>query len=693
MRIIDAIEIRHFRSFWGSQRQYAAEIYDLSDINIFSGSNDSGKSNILRALNVFFNDRIAHDTPFDFDRDLFVGKADKVQKIIEITISFDLSNTKSYAILPNKKFKISKFYDRDGFRNYTYEFYLKDKLIRIDSRAERNKHIKELFLEQGISNVAAEQKERSYRQIFTAFLNSISFEYVPAIRDKKFFSQLFGRMISQIKESEDKKLRELQKEKNEINRWERSTKNASKKQDLINRHPYLKTKRSRDRRLKEIKEVETREGKLSAAIKNLEQQINQYSFGLITSIEFLPTEFKISKDLRDFFEDFDVGTGDQKTISLSLRGDGVQARLIPRILDFLSSISLQNRYFLWGFEEPENSAEYKNQQLLASELKEKFSKTKQIFLTTHSEEFLYLYDGAEVIKEDRIAKLYHVQKRMGAARQEYSQVYSFDVNANEFEFAEQRYKLDEDLGQSYLRAKYAKSIKGDQDRLLAKLQTMENERKELEQLIHLSHKPHLFVEDTYTQIYKIAWLKLNQKDHSEHNFEQVFEQECPFAIFSAGGAPELNKFLVTANIQYLKDRKILGLFDFDNTGVEKFKTTRNRTYWNVPIEGDKHTGHYKKRLDHPCFYAMLIPIPERLKDLADLDFSSNVVEIENLLPTTFLRNNNFVDEARATGNTTYLKIRTTKKSKIWGNLFELSAKDFEDFRPLFDKASHLLLSR
>jgi AAA15 family ATPase/GTPase len=47
-KIIKKIIISGFRSIEN-------ETISASDINIFSGTNDSGKSNILRALNLFFN--------------------------------------------------------------------------------------------------------------------------------------------------------------------------------------------------------------------------------------------------------------------------------------------------------------------------------------------------------------------------------------------------------------------------------------------------------------------------------------------------------------------------------------------------------------------------------------------------------------------------------------------------------------
>ncbi|WP_350147742.1 AAA family ATPase [Pyruvatibacter sp.] len=49
MRLIKEIEIAYFRSL------YKERIRHVEDMNIFFGRNDSGKSNVVRALNLFFN--------------------------------------------------------------------------------------------------------------------------------------------------------------------------------------------------------------------------------------------------------------------------------------------------------------------------------------------------------------------------------------------------------------------------------------------------------------------------------------------------------------------------------------------------------------------------------------------------------------------------------------------------------------
>jgi predicted ATP-dependent endonuclease of OLD family len=51
LNVIEKIEISFFRSF--SQE---TSIFSCKDLNVFSGKNDSGKSNILKALNLYFTE-------------------------------------------------------------------------------------------------------------------------------------------------------------------------------------------------------------------------------------------------------------------------------------------------------------------------------------------------------------------------------------------------------------------------------------------------------------------------------------------------------------------------------------------------------------------------------------------------------------------------------------------------------------
>ena len=62
MITIKRIHIKNFRSI-------VDEMITLKDLNCFVGLNDSGKSNVLKALNLFFNGETDFDTPLDFEND------------------------------------------------------------------------------------------------------------------------------------------------------------------------------------------------------------------------------------------------------------------------------------------------------------------------------------------------------------------------------------------------------------------------------------------------------------------------------------------------------------------------------------------------------------------------------------------------------------------------------------------------
>ena len=58
MVVLKRIHIKNFRSIVDAT-------IELDDFNFFVGKNDSGKSNVLKAINLFFNERTDYDTPFN----------------------------------------------------------------------------------------------------------------------------------------------------------------------------------------------------------------------------------------------------------------------------------------------------------------------------------------------------------------------------------------------------------------------------------------------------------------------------------------------------------------------------------------------------------------------------------------------------------------------------------------------------
>lgn len=485
MDIIKKIQIKHFRSFLGSPSEYSLIVDDIKDLNLFSGGNDSGKSNFLRALNLFFNNKTNNTDGLNFEKDFFIGKRDKTQKVIEISISFDLSKQSNRDKFLPSKFKISKFFDRNGFRNFLFTFLLNGHEINIDSRSEENTEITNYFMAKALTDKEkenAKRKEWKYRAKFSGFLNAVSFEYIPAIRDTNYFSLLCGRVILQLKRREDASLERLEKEKKQINDYKKTLRNKGTSEEFKN---LLRDEDKRTTRIQEIDKELKSKRYINKAISSLEEQINTNSNSLLRSINFLESEFRVGTNLQEFFNGFDIGTGNSKNISFKSRGDGIQAKYIPEMLEFLSTISPQ-KYYIWGFEEPENSAEYNNQKILAEALNEKFCKKKQIFLTTHSEQFLSLYD-----ENSMNVSLYHVKKLKSSDYGEYSQISYFDEKKHDFLFNE-RDELSAELGFSYITAKYAREIEGLKSSFIKEKQELE---KNIEALKKQRQKT-IFVEDS-----------------------------------------------------------------------------------------------------------------------------------------------------------------------------------------------------
>lgn len=85
MITIRDIEISRFRSI------REAKLSDLQDFSVLAGLNNSGKSNFLRALNLFFTGRPEPEVPFNLARDYYRGELTaKKKKNIRISVHFTL---------------------------------------------------------------------------------------------------------------------------------------------------------------------------------------------------------------------------------------------------------------------------------------------------------------------------------------------------------------------------------------------------------------------------------------------------------------------------------------------------------------------------------------------------------------------------------------------------------------------------
>lgn len=146
--LIQKIEINYFRSI------YAGILNNCTPLNIIVGGNDSGKSNVLRALNLFFNNQTDLNQAYDFDQDLSIKRIQQTQvgktkAFISVKITFN--NIFNYSSLP-ETFAVKRQWNRYSDNAETYIF---------------PKQIKQNIL---------------YR-----FLNKIELHYVPAVKSKEIF--------------------------------------------------------------------------------------------------------------------------------------------------------------------------------------------------------------------------------------------------------------------------------------------------------------------------------------------------------------------------------------------------------------------------------------------------------------------------------------------------------------------------
>ena len=182
MKIIKRIIIENFRSL---------RKIDISptDINVFSGLNDTGKSNILKALNLFFNNETDFLAPLKFSQDFSkialasAQKARKQKQQIKIRVYLDAPS--SFPSLKNKEIFLEKVFDREGVLTSNYP--------------------------------STEVKKRAQ---ITRLFNKVKYYYIPALKGPDVFKSLLGKIgehqlispdeISKLNEEVNKNLSDLE---------------------------------------------------------------------------------------------------------------------------------------------------------------------------------------------------------------------------------------------------------------------------------------------------------------------------------------------------------------------------------------------------------------------------------------------------------------------------------------------------
>lgn len=164
MEIITSIKIRKFRSI-----KSLTSGLSPSHLNIFVGQNDQGKSNILRALNLFFNNQTDNGRPFRFEEDYcyHAGTGTGTRKEVRIDLTIEP---------PKRRFKNAKPL------RWTKRWKMDGAVIEDRYYIGDSEPIK--------------QTDNVYK-----WLDKIRFRYVPAVKGSDYFSALMGELHDVLNEA------------------------------------------------------------------------------------------------------------------------------------------------------------------------------------------------------------------------------------------------------------------------------------------------------------------------------------------------------------------------------------------------------------------------------------------------------------------------------------------------------------
>lgn len=321
MKIIKKIQIKHFRSI------FEEDFEELNHLNIFGGQNDAGKSNVLKALNLFFNNQTSFLDPFKFFSDFSMRskvksrESKKGRQYISIKIFFESSELKG-------KSALKKLSEKNG------DLWVERKWWAYNGDG---------LYDQTIPSYIATAKQ-GIKRSFSVFLQSIKFVYVPAFKNESVFSYVLR--LS----AENKGLFLNENAKDELDK------------NITN------TTKEFSKDFSDITKIKT-------------------SVTLPIVLESFWSSLEVNSQFEGAPDVINRGNIKDYQIKFTSRGEGIKSLFIPVILGWLSRAAINN-YWIWGIDEPENSLEAIKAEQLFNKFNE-YTKNAQIFLSTHSPSFIF----------------------------------------------------------------------------------------------------------------------------------------------------------------------------------------------------------------------------------------------------------------------------------------------------------------
>ena len=332
--IINKVRIKNFRSF-----SDAEEIEFSKDYTAITGRNNSGKSNVLRALDLFFNGVIDGETQrYNYDANLNVQN-EGGGSFITITVTVKLHKKSDRSLITKfDKLKSSNIIDKYETDNVRFSLSVRKgdtiQIAYLGNRRYQGEHIDDLF--------------------YNYFRKSVNFIYIPAIKDyKNFFTKDITKEIA----------------KRIFNTFGG------------NRNPEAK-------KLKEEFDA------LLAGFRDIIKKTNENLTDIYRDHSPDAGTFKFTLPFNspgDFLESLPVYISDNCETDLARKGSGVQSLSLFSVLRYLDKYKPTNKYalsrYIWAIEEPETFLHPSAQTELFNAFVE-YTNEIQIITTTHSYNFL-----------------------------------------------------------------------------------------------------------------------------------------------------------------------------------------------------------------------------------------------------------------------------------------------------------------
>ncbi|MBQ6380311.1 MAG: AAA family ATPase [Clostridia bacterium] len=524
MRIIEGITIRYYRSV------YNITISPCNDITVITGKNDVGKSNILKALNLFFNQQSDFMKPFDFIEDYSLLRKEEVKKdtirgqqFISITIRFVRGNKMEKTLPPH--FSVTRRWDMHSpeYKQST------DVYTRMQAYAKKE---------------GLKYSEKTTSTVLSMFLNKIKFVYVPAIKDQRVFSGVLSRL----------------------------------QQNLFD----TKTRRILDEPINNANEAI--QGVLIELQNDFEESTGIKNFVQLPKTIYTTGLLQINTQVRG------------GEIAIDKHGDGIRTHYLPKILDFVSNHS--KNVYIWGFEEPENSYEYRRCLQVAEEFELQYCKKNQIFITSHSPAFYYkTCDNKTIIN-------------LGA-------------KDNKTVLLKNTDNLDEELGYINLYQDFIDKVKELEAENKQQSKNIDSLKAELQN----ANKPIILTEGkTDSSLLKLSIKKLCLDDYSSWTIK-------PITCEKTSNNEALKKFLCEMRDNLHPHSLVIGMFDRDTKMV-------------FDIDGQK-TDIRTKPFIKICHnvYAFSIPVPQNRSEVDQISiehyFTDEEIKTEDQGKRLFIGNEFF----------------------------------------------------